>query len=135
MDISAIYASAKATLDILSGIESNAVLSERIALLKDQIEILRYTQEATQKELSDYKTKCAELENEIARYRAAEQFVFMRGAAFKKTSTGYAENVFCPQCFHIASPSFERFPFECKNCGWRSSFKKAEFGRIFESLP
>ncbi|HED4451452.1 TPA: hypothetical protein R4335_001927 [Pasteurella multocida] len=135
MDISAIFTSAKTTLDLLSGIETNSILSERISLLKDQIEILRNTCEATQKELTETKAKCAELEKEISRYRAAEDFVFARGAAFKKTATGYTESVFCPQCFHIASPSFERFPFECKNCGWRSSFKKTEFKRILASLP
>lgn len=135
MDISAIFTSAKATLDLLSGIESNSVLSERVALLKDQLDILRYTQETTQKELTDYKAKCAKLEQEIARYRAAEQFVFARGAAFKKTATGYAESVYCPSCFHIATPSFDRFPFECKKCGWRSAFSKAEFRIIFKNLP
>lgn len=135
MNIPAIFTSITSTLDVLSGIETNAVLVERIALLKDQIEILRNTCESTQKELTELKEQYRQQEQELSRYRAAEEFVFKFGAAFKKTATGYAESVFCPQCFHIASPSFERFPFECKKCGWRSNFNKAQFKRLFNELP
>ncbi|MFD0965293.1 hypothetical protein B0186_04055 [Canicola haemoglobinophilus] len=135
MDIATIFSSAKTTLDILSGMETNSVLAERVALLKDQIEILRYTYESTQKELTETKAKCTALENEIASYRTAEQFIFEHGAAFKKTSTGYIKAVYCPNCFKVASASFVRFPFQCGSCKWSSMFKMGEFERIFNSLP
>lgn len=135
MDISPLYTSIKTTLDILSGIESNSVLSERVALLKDQIEILRYSYETAQKELTEYKAQCAKLENEIAAYRAAEQFIFEHGAAFKKTSSGYIEAVYCPNCLTVAGGSFPSFPFQCGKCKWRSMFKISEFKSIFKSLP
>lgn len=135
MDISVIYTSVKTTLDILSGMETNSVLAERIALLKDQLEILRYSYETTQKELTECKAKCTELEQEIASYRAAEQFVFEHGAAFKKSPTGYIKAVYCPNCLIVASGSFKTFPFQCANCKWRSMFTLSEFERIFETLP
>ncbi|QIR12118.1 hypothetical protein [Avibacterium paragallinarum] len=135
MDISPIFTSVKTTLDLLSGLESNAVLNERVALLKDQIEILRYAHETAQKELSEYKEKCAALENEIASYRQAEQFIFEHGAAFKKTSSGYIEAVYCPNCLTVAGGSFSTFPFQCGKCKWRSMFKVSEFKGIFKSLP
>ncbi|RZN56068.1 hypothetical protein [Avibacterium paragallinarum] len=135
MDMSSIFTSVKTTLDLLSGFESNAVLSERVALLKDQIEILRYAHETAQKELSEYKEKCTALENDIARYRQAEQFIFKRGAAFKKTSSGYVEAVYCPNCFTVAAGGSSSFPFQCGACKWRSMFKVSEFKGIFKSLP
>ncbi|WP_077476354.1 hypothetical protein [Rodentibacter ratti] len=135
MDISAIFTSAKTTLDLLSGMESNTVLSERVALLKDQIEILRYAHEATQKELTETKEKCAKLENEVAAYRVTEQFVFEHGAAFKKSPSGYIKAVYCPNCLTVAGGSIFSFPFQCGNCKWRSMFKIGEFDRIFNSLP
>lgn len=135
MDISVIYTSVKTTLDILSSMETNSVLAERIALLKDQLEILRYSYETTQKELTEYKAKCAELEQEIASYRAAEQFVFEHGATFKKSPTGYIKAVYCPNCLIVAGGSFKTFPFQCANCKWRSMFTLSEFERIFKTLP
>ena len=135
MDISAIYTSAKATLDLLSGIESNSVLMERVALLKDQLEILRYSHEATQKELTKTKAKCAELENEIARYRNSEEFVFKHGAAFKKTAGGYIDTPYCPNCKLAVGSGFDDFPFQCKKCGWISTFTQNELTDILKSLP
>lgn len=135
MNIAAIYASMRTTLDLLSGIETNAVLAERVALLKDQIDILRNTCETTEKELSELKIKCAKQDEELARYRAAEEFVFQSGAAFKKTATGYIKAVYCPNCLTVAGGSVLRFPFQCGKCKWRSMFKIGEFERIFNSLP
>lgn len=135
MDISAIFTSAKNTLDILSGMETNSVLVERIALLKDQVEILRDAYESAQKELTETKAKCTELENEIASYRATEQFIFEQGAAFKKSPSGYIKAVYCPNCLTVASGGFVHFPFQCGSCKWISMFKMGEFERIFNSLP
>ncbi len=103
--------------------------------LKDQIEILRNTCETAQKELAETKAKCTELENEIARYRVQEEFVFEQGAAFKKSSGKYIKAVYCPNCLIVAGASFTRFPFQCASCGWRSPFLKSQFENVFNSLP
>ncbi|WP_324681572.1 hypothetical protein [Bibersteinia trehalosi] len=135
MDITAIYASAKSTLDILSGMGTNDILRERITLLREQLDVLRYAQETAEKELTQLKEKCRLQEEELSRYRTAEQFIFEHGAAFKKTSCGYIATPYCPNCLIAVGAEKLLFPFKCCRCGWCSSFKGKHLQDILNSLP
>jgi hypothetical protein len=136
MDISLFITSIKSAIGALSTVQSNAVLRERITFIYEQIEVIQKASEATQTELAELKAKNLELENEIAAYRAKDQFVQHMGAAFRKdASGGYIKAVYCPNCLKQVGSGFSDFPFHCNTCGWTSEFEGGNLDFVMRSLP
>lgn len=136
MDIGLFITSIKSAIGALSTVQSNEVLRERIAFIYEQIEVVQKANEAAVKELAEAKAKNIELEKEIAAYRAKDEFVQHRGAAFRKNpSGGYIDAVYCPNCLKQVGSGFDDFPFHCGSCGWTSSFEGREKDSVIKSLP
>lgn len=136
MDVGLIIASLKKGLCALSTIQSNEVLRERIAFIGEQIDVLQKTHAATEKKLAEAIAKNVELTKQIETYRAQEQFVFHRTAAFRKDSSGgYARAVYCPNCFKAVGADFSDSTFHCATCGWCSEFEKRDLDSVMKTLP
>lgn len=136
MDIGLFISTLKSTVGALSTIQSNEVLRERIVFIGEQIDVLQKAHAATVEELAQAKAKCVELTNEIEAYRAKEQFVLHRTAAFRKdASGGYARAVYCPNCLKAVGADFSDSTFHCATCGWCSEFEKRDLDSVMKSLP
>ena len=136
MDINLFIGTIKNAITALSSVQSNEVLRERITFIYEQLEVIRKANEATVKELSEAKAKIIELEKQIASYREKDEFVEHMGASFRKNpSGGYITSVYCPNCLKQVGSGFPHFPFQCRTCGWLSSFKGRELKHIMNSLP
>ncbi|HHU0772342.1 TPA: hypothetical protein ACT92I_000774 [Enterobacter hormaechei subsp. xiangfangensis] len=136
MDVGLIIASLKNGLGALSTIHSNEVLRERIAFIGEQIDVLQKTHAATEQKLAEAIAKNVELTKQIEAYRAQEQFVLHRTAAFRKdTSGGYARAVYCPNCFKAVGADFSDSTFHCATCGWCSEFEKRDLDSVMKTLP
>ncbi|HBM7610116.1 TPA: hypothetical protein ACW720_003517 [Enterobacter asburiae] len=136
MDVGLIIASLKNGLGALSTIQSNEVLRERIAFIGEQIDVLQKTHAATEQKLAEAIAKNVELTKQIEAYRAQEQFVLHRTAAFRKdTSCGYARAVYCPNCFKAVGADFSDSTFHCATCGWCSEFEKRDLDSVMKTLP
>ncbi|ELK6102018.1 TPA: hypothetical protein ACYSC8_000121 [Citrobacter freundii] len=136
MDVGLIIASLKNGLGALSTIQSNEVLRERIAFIGEQIDVLQKTHAATEQKLAEAIAKNVELTKQIEAYRAQEQFVLHRTAAFRKdTSGGYARAVYCPNCFKAVGADFSDSTFHCATCGWCSEFEKRDLDSVMKTLP
>lgn len=136
MDVGLIIASLKSGLGALSTIQSNEVLRERIAFIGEQIDVLQKTHAATEQKLAEAIAKNVELTKQIEAYRAQEQFVLHRTAAFRKGSSGgYARAVYCPNCFKAVGADFSDSTFHCATCGWCSEFEKRDLDSVIKTLP
>lgn len=136
MDVGLIIASLKNGLGALSTIQSNEVLRERIAFIGEQIDVLQKTHAATEQKLAEAIAKNVELTKQIEAYRAQEQFVLHRTAAFRKdTSGGYARAVYFPNCFKAVGADFSDSTFHCATCGWCSEFEKRDLDSVMKTLP
>ncbi|WP_288954386.1 hypothetical protein [uncultured Citrobacter sp.] len=136
MDVGLIIASLKNGLGALSTIQSNEVLRERIAFIGEQIDVLQKTHAATEQKLAESVAKNVELTKQIEAYRAQEQFVLHRTAAFRKDpSGGYARAVYCPNCFKAVGADFSDSTFHCATCGWCSEFEKRDLDSVIKTLP
>lgn len=136
MDISLFISSIKNGVGALSAIQSNEVLRERIAFIGEQIDVLEKAHAATEKKLSEAEAKNVELTKQIEAYRAKEQFIFHRTAAFRKdASGGYARAVYCPNCLKAVGADFSDSTFHCASCGWVSEFEKRDLDGVMKSLP
>ncbi|EOJ9645383.1 hypothetical protein ACM53I_004200 [Enterobacter hormaechei] len=136
MDAGLIIASLKNGLGALSTIQSNEVLRERIAFIGEQIDVLQKTHAATEQKLAEAIAKNVELTKQIETYRAQEQFVLHRTAAFRKDSSGgYARAVYCPNCFKAVGADFSDSTFHCATCGWCSEFEKRDLDSVMKTLP
>lgn len=136
MDVGLIIASLKNGLGALSTIQSNEVLRERIAFIGEQIDVLQKTHAATEQKLAEAIAKNVELTKQIETYRAQEQFVLHRTAAFRKDSSGgYARAVYCPNCFKAVGADFSDSTFHCATCGWCSEFEKRDLDSVMKTLP
>lgn len=136
MDVGLIIASLKNGLGALSTIQSNEVLRERIAFIGEQIDVLQKTHAATEQKLAEAIAKNVELTKQIEAYRAQEQFVLHRTAAFRKdTSGGCARAVYCPNCFKAVGADFSDSTFHCATCGWCSEFEKRDLDSVMKTLP
>ncbi|MDS0070045.1 hypothetical protein GRP89_10040 [Citrobacter freundii] len=136
MDVGLIIASLKNGLGALSTIQSNEVLRERIAFIGEQIDVLQKTHAATEQKLAEAVAKNVELTKQIEAYRAQEQFVLHRTAAFRKDSSGgYARAVYCPNCFKAVGADFSDSTFHCATCGWCSEFEKRDLDSVIKTLP
>lgn len=136
MDVGLIIASLKNGLGALSTIQSNEVLRERIAFIGEQIDVLQKTHAATEQKLAEAIAKNVELTKQIEAYRAQEQFVLHRTAAFRKDSSGgYARAVYCPNCFKAVGADFSDSTFHCATCGWCSEFEKRDLDSVMKTLP
>ncbi|MDD9221536.1 hypothetical protein [Enterobacter kobei] len=136
MDVGLIIASLKKGLGALSTIQSNEVLRERIAFIGEQIDVLQKTHAATEQKLAEAIAKNVELTKQIETYRAQEQFVLHRTAAFRKDSSGgYARAVYCPNCFKAVGADFSDSTFHCATCGWCSEFEKRDLDSVMKTLP
>lgn len=135
MDVGLIIASVKNAVSALSAVQSNEVLRERIAFIGEQIDILQKTHAATEKKLAEAEAKNIELTKQIEAYRAKEQFILHRTAAFRKEpSGGYARAVYCPNCFKAVGADFSDSTFHCASCGWVSEFERRELDDVMSSL-
>lgn len=136
MDFGLLVTSLKSAVGAFSTVQSNEVLRERIAFVYEQIDVIQKASEATVKELAEVKAKNIELEKEIAAYRAKDEFIQHRGAAFRKDpSGGYVRAVYCPNCLKQVGAGISSFPFQCGTCGWRSEFRGGALTHIINSLP
>ncbi|WP_413476018.1 hypothetical protein [Hafnia paralvei] len=136
MDVGLLIASLKNGIGALSAVQSNEVLRERIAFIGEQIDVLQKAHAATIEELAETKAKCVELTKEVEAYRAKDEFVFHRTAAFRKEpSGGYVRAVYCPNCLKQVGSGFDDFPYHCRSCGWTSLFEGREIDRVMNTLP
>ncbi|MEF3090498.1 hypothetical protein [Raoultella scottii] len=136
MDFGLLITSLKSGLGTLSAVQSNEVLRERIAFIGEQIDVLQKAHTATEQKLSEAEAKNVELTKQIEAYRAKEQFVLHRTAAFRKDSSGgYARAVYCPNCFKAVGADFSDSTFHCASCGWVSEFERRDLDGVMNSLP
>ncbi|HGJ5883248.1 hypothetical protein [Arsenophonus sp.] len=136
MDINLFIGTVKNAIGALSSVQSNQVLRERIVFIYEQLEVIRKSNEATVKELTEAKAKIIELEKQIASYRAKDEFVQHMGASFRKNASGeYVAAVYCPNCLKQVGSGFPDFPFQCSPCGWYSSFNGGDLQHVMSSLP
>lgn len=136
MDVGLIITSLKNGLGALSAVQSNEVLRERIVFIGEQIDVLQKAHAATEQKLAEAVAKNVELTKQIEAYRAKEQFVLHRTAAFRKdASGGYARAVYCPNCFKAVGADFSDSTFHCATCGWCSEFEKRDLDDVIKTLP
>ncbi|MCO6514331.1 MAG: hypothetical protein J6589_07680 [Snodgrassella sp.] len=135
-DVSTIFSFVKKLANGVTDAMTAEVLRERINLINDQLDILKTAHEAAQKELADCKAKCNALENEVARYREAEQFVIKNGAAFKKDATGrYRDVPLCPRCHNpIGGSGMLGIPMQCIPCGHITSLHPSKVDSVVAEL-
>lgn len=127
MNFDSIFGFASKLTNGITGAMTADVLRERISLINDQLDILRAAHEVTEKELSDAKTEIQTLKNELARYKASEEYAIEGGAAFKKDASGrYGETPFCPRCHNPIGAGLENFPFQCIPCKHITSLKQKD---------
>jgi hypothetical protein len=132
-----LFVVAKEFIAVLGSIQTNAALREHVALLKSHLQLIEKRFKALEEKNAKSEKRCNEMEKELARYKAAEQFEEKRGALFKRLpGGGYSETPYCPIC-HKSTWSFEEmFPYECsdESCGHRADFTKGEIKAVIDSL-
>jgi len=124
-------------LDILGEIPTSAVLRERLAFVKEQVQAMEKTIETLQEENSNLKKQVSQLQTELSSKAKADEFVEQDGALFKRNGTkGYHRAVFCIKCKGPMT-SLPHTPFICtaSGCGTSVGFTSADLDRIIKSLP
>lgn len=133
--MSGIFSAITRVTSTISGIESAEVLRERLAFVLDQMREIEKVAIESEEKISEQEKRIHELERELARYRASEQYVEHRGALFKrKPGGGYADIVYCPKCQSSLGSLDPQMAFRCRPCEWRTSFLSGELGSVLREL-
>lgn len=135
MNFDSIFGFANKLASGVTGAMTADILRERISLISDQLNILRAAHEETEKELSDAKAEIETLKNELARYKASEEYKIELGAAFKKDTSGrYGNTPYCPRCYNPIGSAFPRFPFQCIPCQHITTLKQENINAVVSKL-
>jgi len=136
--MSAITKAISSVQGALEGIQTVAILKERLALIRDQLEIARQSVIELEKENAALVEENNELREATDRQESQQEFVEYRGALFKPLAGGgYSPDPFCLDC-HAVMFSFEDlFPFECGNssCGKKVRFTGEQLDEVMHELP
>lgn len=131
-------AAIKGAIGALSGIQSAAVLRERIALIQDQVALLEKAAAEAEAKIASQAKQIEELNRELLQHRRGEQETEYRGALFKRNPggrDGYQPVAFCPTCkTSTGSTSSGRMPLLCGKCGWVSAFRANELPAIIREI-
>lgn len=120
-------------MEILSGIPVNAVLRERLELLKELYVLKEKEVEQLSKKSEQQEQEIQRLHKELAAKAESEQFISHKGACFKKDHTGKFEKiVYCPKCRQSTFDFMHMF--NCGTCHWHSPFKSYELQAIINEL-
>jgi hypothetical protein len=122
-------------LELLSDIPTNAVLRERLALIREQAEIQERKLGEARNENAKLKERVATLEKTLSAQTAREEFVEHRGALFKrKAEGGYHRAVFCPKCHGPMASPMRSAPYFCQ-CGTFVDFTGRQLESVMRELP
>lgn len=138
IELSAISTIITALISAVDGLQRNGVQAERIALLKDQLEVIAQRVVALEKENADLITENAKLNEELACYHVSEEFIQHQGALFRREISGlYGGDPICPGCHgSMVALGSGRMPFRCGDpkCGRTASFSKGQLAGIVTQL-
>ncbi|MEJ1396383.1 MAG: hypothetical protein RPU52_02480 [Candidatus Sedimenticola sp. (ex Thyasira tokunagai)] len=121
----------------LGNVQSADVLRERVALISDQLELLKQRVIDLEEENTGFMKENDKLKQEIARQLVSEEYVEHRGALFKrKPSGGYAETPVCPVCRRSMWCFQKSLPYECSDdaCRHPADFTGRDLPGILAAL-
>lgn len=123
--------------ELLAGIPVNAVLRERLALIKDQAESLEQEVVNLKKQLAEKNRQLSEAQRKLSERAAEQEFVKASGVlwAILPSRDGYEEFPHCPVCRLPMSALEGFFHFECSRCQFLSPFKGDDLKAVMAKLP
>lgn len=122
-------------LELLADIPTNAVLRERITLIREQAQALEKQVAQLQHENATLKMRVSDLESQASSTAAAGEFVECRGALFKrKPAGGYHLAVYCPRCRGPMMSLEDELPFHCGPCRVSVSFTGRDLSSVMAEL-
>jgi len=123
----------------LESLRLGGVQAERIAFLKEKLEMIRERVVALEKENAKPETENRKLFDELATYRVSEDYVERGGALFRREGPNrYSEVPRCPGCRGpmVSQARTNAFNYRCGDpkCGRIADFTRPGLRRILAKL-
>jgi hypothetical protein len=120
--------------DLLADIPTNAVLRERIELIREQAAKTEKQLAEALKENETLRTRVAALEKQVPAKTAGE-FVEHRGVYFKrKPGGGFHHAVYCFACKNPMSSPEGEIPYHCPRCNQMVEFNERQLSGILREV-
>jgi FtsZ-binding cell division protein ZapB len=121
---------------LLQGIPINAVLREKLDLVKQKYNELEIENQKLNEHVSALKTENGDLKKQLAAFQVEQKFIQQEGVLWKKEPNGkYLP--YCPICKTVLSPIPPQRPdfLTCTQCNFDAPFHPNQVSNITASLP
>ncbi len=114
---------------------SAAILRERLAAFRDDVQRLEQRNTQLEAENAKLKTERVALTRNLDQQRTTAQFSESRGALWKRTPQGtFSEMPYCPTCERPLSLLPMADMVVCTKCGYHPGFKSPQIAQIVRDL-
>lgn len=122
--------------DWVGAVQVNSALRERIELWRDKAQALEDKVVELEKENAALKEAAAKMQNQLTKPLTSSDYVYHKGAAFKRLPSGGAnsEFVYCPKCYQTMGSPHGIGVFQCSFCKHHAGFSGHELSAIQREL-